>query len=429
MKSRPILLASLLCLAACPTYAANWPAFRGPTGNGVSPELNLPLRWSATENVRWKTPLPDRGNGSPIVWGDRVFITQAVEGRRLVMCFDRQQGKLLWQSGPSYGETEETHGTNPYCSPTPVTDGERVIAWFGSAGIYCFDFNGRELWHRDLGKQKHTWGFASSPVLHGDMCLLNFGPGKRSFLTALDKKTGQTLWQVDIPEVEAPVRTDGFRGNEKDGRIGSFSTPLLITTGGREELVVSYPEQLRAFEPKTGREIWRCGGLNPLIYTSPTYGEGVIVAMGGFNGTTIAVKDGGNGDVTATHRLWQTSGTKNRCGSAVIHQGHFYVLNMDGMAECIKLQTGERVWQERLKGAGPKSDSWSSMLLVGDLIYVLNQSGDTTILKASPKFEVVGVNALGNEPCNATHAFSNGDIFIRTDKNLWCIRETKTAAR
>src|SRR5687767_1706413 len=167
--------------------AANWPGWRGENGLGISPETTLPLKWSATENVLWKTPLPERGNSTPVVWKDKVFITQAVGERRTVMCFDRKSGKVLWQSGTSYGEKEETHETNPYCSASPVTDGERVIAWFGSAGVFCYDFNGKELWRKDLGKQSHTWGFASSPLIDGDLCVLYFGPGKGAALIGLDK--------------------------------------------------------------------------------------------------------------------------------------------------------------------------------------------------------------------------------------------------
>src|SRR5688572_27961779 len=179
--------------------AANWPAWRGPEGTGVSAEKDLPLRWSTNENVRWRVALPDRGNSTPIVWGNRVFITQAVEkeGRRTLICFDRATGRQLWLQGPTYTENDPTHSTNPQCAASPVTDGERIIASFGSAGLYCYDFEGKELWHRDLGKQIHIWGNGSSPVLHGNACFLNFGPGERTFLIAVDKRTGKELWKVE----------------------------------------------------------------------------------------------------------------------------------------------------------------------------------------------------------------------------------------
>src|SRR6185295_621256 len=161
---------AMVSLLAVRVHAGNWPAWHGPNGSGVTTETNLPVRWSATENIRWKVPLPDRGNSSPIVWRDRVFITQAIEKekRLTVMGLNRADGKILWQSGTTYLEKDPTHEANPYCSASPVTDGERVIAWFGSAGVYCYDLNGKELWRRDLGKQHHEWGYAASPIIHGD---------------------------------------------------------------------------------------------------------------------------------------------------------------------------------------------------------------------------------------------------------------------
>lgn len=417
-----------LLLFTLHSVAGNWPAWRGEDGLGVTKEKRLPLKWSATENVLWKVPLPERGNSTPVVWKDKVFVTQAVDDRRTVMCLDRKSGKTLWQSGTSYGEKEETHETNPYCSASPVTDGERVIAWFGSAGVFAYDMAGKELWRVNLGKQSHLWGFASSPIMHGDLCIMYFGPGKGAALLALDKKTGKEIWRVNEPPIEKRPRTDGFRGNEAKGIVCTFSSPILVEANGRTELVMSYPQLVCAYDPKTGKELWRCDGLNELLYGSPIAGEGVVVAMGGFLGNTIAVKAGGSGDVTDSHLLWRHERTKNRLGSGVVHDGHIYILNTPGVAECIELKTGKVVWEERLKGAGPKSESWSSMVLAGDRIYVLNQSGDTVVLKASPKFEVLAVNALENELTNASHAMSDGQIFIRTHKHLWCIGETAKTA-
>ena len=420
-------LPALLCAAQFSLEAANWPAWNGPSGSGVSTETSAPVQWSEQDNVRWKTPLPGGGNSSPVVWGNRVFLTQPLEKEQklALLCFDRQNGKLLWQSSVPYTEKEQTHPDNPYASPSPVTDGERVVVWFGSLGVYCYDFEGKELWHRPLGKQTHEWGYAASPVLHGKHCFIHFGPGPRSFLTALDKTNGKPAWEVEIPVSKPAKRTDGFAG-QQNGIVGSFSTPIIVQANGRDELVLSLAEQVKAFQPETGKELWSCDGLNPLVYTSPIYGDGVIVAMGGFLGTTIAVKPGGSGDVTATHRLWQTPRTKNRLGSGVVFNGHVYILNTEGIAECLELQTGKRVWDERLKGPGAKSESWSSMILIGDKIYVLNQSGDTIVLRASPKFEVIAINSIGSELTNSTLAVSDGDLFIRTYEHLWCISRDKT---
>lgn len=429
MKSRCLAL-SFLAISILSPSAANWPEWRGAGRSGVADEKGLPTRWNDTENIRWKLPLPDRGNSTPVVWGNRVFITQPIEaeGKRLVLCVDRISGKELWRAGTTYNLPEQSHETNPQCSASPSTDGERVIAWFGSAGVFCFDMNGKELWKRDLGKQVHNWGYGGSPLLHKDLCILHFGPGERAFMIALNKKTGETVWQVDIPQVRSMKRTDGFAGREANGMIGSFSTPIIVPANGRDELVMSFPDDLRAYDPMTGKELWRSSGLNPLIYTSPIYGDGAVVAMGGFMGSAIAVKPGGAGDVTETHRLWQVERTKNRLGSGVIKDGHIFVLNSNGVAECLDLKTGKTIWEERIDAPGAKDDSWSCMVLAGDLIYVLTQSADTVILKASPKFEIVAANAIGNELTNSSLAVSDGDIFIRTHKHLWCVSSTRKTA-
>jgi len=402
-----------------PMIASNWPQWRGPQGTGISSEQNLPLRWSTNENVCWRVPLPERGNSTPIVWDQRVFLTQAAESRRTVSCFNRHDGKLLWQSGVTYPEKEATHETNPLCSASPVTDGERVIASFASAGLYCYDFTGKELWHHDLGKQAHIWGNGASPIIHGDLCILNFGPGERTFLIAVNKKTGQTVWQVDEP--------GGSLGEPKPGEkpdwVGSWSTPIVASLNGREELVMSWPKRVAAYDPPIGKELWTCNGLNPLVYTSPLYADGMVVAMGGFGGMALAVKAGGSGEVTGTHRLWHHPKTKQRIGSGVIADGHIYILNDPGVAECYELKTGKLIWEERLVGQGPDNSSWSSMVLADGRLYAINHSGDTFVLKASPKFELVATNSVG-EPDNASLAVSDGEIFIRTHKALWCIAET-----
>ena len=352
--------------------------------------------------------------------GKRVFLTQAVENRRTVMCFDRADGKLLWQSGVTYAGKESSHETNPLCSASPAADGGRVIVSFASAGLFCYDFDGKELWHRDLGKQAHIWGNGASPIIHVGLCILNFGPGERTFLIAVNKKTGEKEWQVDEPGGNSGEERPG----EKPNWIGSWSTPIVIKVNGREELIMTWPKRVAAYDPETGKELWTCGGLNPLVYTSPLYADGAIVAMGGFMGMALAVKADGSGDVTETHRLWHHPKTKQRIGSGVIHDGHIYILNDPGVAECYELKTGKLIWEERLAGKGPDNTSWSSMVRAGDRLYVINHSGDTFVLRASPKFELLATNSLG-ETDNASLAVSDGDIFIRPHEALWCIAGRK----
>src|SRR5437667_4243462 len=212
--------------------AGNWPGWRGPAGTGVSSEKNLPLTWSTKENVHWRVELPDHGNSSPIVWRNRVFLTQAIqkENRRTLLCFDRANGKLLWQSGVTYSEDEPTQENNPYCSGTPVTDGERVYVCFGLPGVYAYDFDGKEAWHRDLGKLNHMFGNAVSTVLYGDLCILNYGPDEKARLAALNRKTGGTVWEVEPPKVDPSEQQQMPGGPGGRGGVGpgTFVAPQML---------------------------------------------------------------------------------------------------------------------------------------------------------------------------------------------------------
>jgi outer membrane protein assembly factor BamB len=424
---RAIVAAVLVAGATTHALGENWPNWRGPRNIGVSGESDLPLTWSATENIGWKTKLPERGNSTPIVWGDRIFVTQAIEAenRRALLCFDRSDGKLLWQKGTVYEAKEPTHSTNPYCSASPVSDGTRVVAWFGSAGVFCYDFEGRELWRRDLGIQEHEWGYAASPILHGELCVVNFGPGKNEFVIALNKDTGRPAWKFDVPqpprgpEVPESEKTP----NERDEELrGSWSTPLVIRAGGREELILTLPERVIALGPQSGRKLWNCEGLGSLVYTSPMWGDGVLVALGGYHRAGLAVRPGGAGDVTSSRRIWHEPKSKLRLGSGVIHQGHIYINDMQGIAQCLELGSGNVVWEQRLKATTSSNETWSSMILTADgLVYMLNQSGDTFVLRAAPRFELLATNSLG-ETTNSSVVISEGDIFIRTHEHLWCVR-------
>lgn len=423
MPPRVLLpIATAFSLASACANAADWPAWRGPRADGSTPEREFPLHWSPTNNVRWRVDLPDRGNSTPIVSRGRVFITQSVEKdhSREVHAFDRRTGKLLWKAGTTWTAKEETHEDNPYAAASPATDGERVVAAFGPAGVWAFSMEGKTLWKADLGGQSHQWGYASSPALHGDHAYVYQGPGDASKLVALDKRTGAVAWSVALPEPVPTERHDGFKGR-LPGVIGAFSTPLVLETAGRTEVIVSLPESLRGFSAESGSELWRASGLNPLVYTSPFLAGDRVVAMGGFFGSSIAVKPGGTGDVTRTHRSWQDlRSKKNRLGSAVAYEGHLYLVNMEGFAVCLDLATGQELWEERLNGPGANDASWSSVTLAGDRWYASNRSGDTFILKASPKFEILATNTVA-EPMNASLAHSDGEIFLRTWKGLWCI--------
>jgi outer membrane protein assembly factor BamB len=265
---------------------------------------------------------------------------------------------------------------------------------------------------------------------------LYFGPGERSFIIALDKQTGRTVWQYDLPPFRAGAKWEEFGGeakyDEKPDALkvsevaGSWATPVVVRADGHDELVAAFALRLIGFAPKTGKVVWTCDGPNIGIYSSPFFGDGIVgLNAGGLRNAVIAVRPGGRGNVTATRRLWiQYAGNSKGCiGAGVIFQGHIYQVNGMGFAECRDLRTGEIVWEERLTGSGARNASWSSPVLAGERLYVANQNADVFVLRAFPKFECLATNSIGGEPMNASLAVSDGNIFIRTDKHLWCIGE------
>lgn len=418
MNTARFFLLTTLVFASGTIQANPWPAWRGDiAGSGITSATELPLEWGKEKNVRWRVPLPEAGNSTPIVHGDRVFVTQPVtpEKWRGLMCLDLNDGKHLWKNGVVYDKPETTHHTNPYCSPSPATDGNIVVTAYGSAGVAAYDFDGKQLWHRDLGPVVHEWGTSSSPVLHGDLAIVYHGPGEGAALYALNKNTGGIVWKWEEPKWVTGPRTDGFAGKE-NGIVGAFSTPILVKAGDREELVMSFPMEMKAFDPQTGAILWTCAGLNPLVYSSPVAAGDIVIAMGGYNGNSIAVKTGGSGDVTATHRLWHRVRHNGGIGTGVVHGDHYYYGG--GIVSCMEVKTGKEVWKARLPEAG---GSWGSYLLSGDRIYALSQKGSTAVFRANPgKLEVLANNDLG-EHTNSSPVPAGKFLLIRTHESLWCI--------
>lgn len=402
---------SLTCVVSLSLFAANWPAWRGPDGQGHCAETDLPLKWSATENVKWKIPLPDAGNSTPVIWGDKIFLTQATEKGtvRSLMCLNRADGKLLWKKEVKHTDKETTHSTNPYCSASPATDGERVVVSHGSAGMYCYDFAGKELWKKDCGKMEHIWGNASSPILYQDLAILWVGPGERQVLLAVDKKSGKTVW-----EHNEPGGASGSGGNKE--WIGSWSTPTIIQSEGKDQLLLSVPKKVKGFDPKDGKELWFCDGLTNLVYTSPLYGNGIAVGMSGFGGSALAVRLEGTGDITK-NRLWHHPRNTQRVGSGVIVGDHVYILEENGTPHCYELKNGTEVWKIENR---PSGSTWASMVAAGGRLYVMNKQADTLVFAASPKYELLATNKIG-ETSNASPAIADGEIYIRTYKHLYCI--------
>ncbi len=419
-----LALGSFLLVSA---QAADWPSWRGPNQNSILQDgFDYPTQWDKEKNVRWRVELPAEGNSTPIVSGDRIFITQSLPEtkERTTICLRRSDGKVLWQSGVTYTDEERTweRPYNPYCSGSPVTDGKHVFASYSSAGMICHDFSGKEIWRRDLGKIDHQFGNGTSPMLAGDLVVIYQGPGENAALVALKKATGEIAWKINRPTPQQGAsRKDNFRGNA-NGAISSYVTPVLQTIGGRTDLVMGFPEVIMGIEPATGKEQWRCGGINPLLYASPALHQDRVIFLGGYGGPSMAIQGGGSGDVSETHVVWKTERATSHLPTGIVQEDHLYTFTMNGMAECIDLKTGALVFQERAKGKGRDTAFWGSPVLTGEHLFCVNRSGDVIVVKASPTFQQVGANSLG-EVCNATPALSNGQIFIRTHEALWCIEK------
>jgi outer membrane protein assembly factor BamB len=399
---------------------ADWPAFRGPQGNGRTAESGFPIEWSPEKNIKWRVPLPGPGNGSPIVVAGKVLVLCAEEeGRkRSTFCFDRITGKTLWKQTVDFPEIEETHRSNPHCSSTPASDGKRVFVWHRSAGMHCYDLDGNKIWSRDLGTFHHIWGEGPSPLLYGDLVIQLCGPGERTYVVALNKQTGQTVWQsADEP---------GGSSGEKGRLIGTWGTPVIVSVSGEDQILVAMHDRVVAYRPADGTELWSITGISGekgnLLYASPVVGTDLAAVMGGFNGPAMGFKLGGSGDMTGQHRLWHLGDVTNpvRIGSGVVIDRVIYMANADsaGSIQCLDLETGAERWNARRTSDGPH---WGSLVETHGILYVTGQHGITRVMKANPdEYELLAENDLG-EQSNSTPALSNGEIFLRTWEALYCV--------
>jgi outer membrane protein assembly factor BamB len=409
-------LLSWLCLASAIVLAEDWPAFRGPHGNGMTAADNYPLHWSDSENVRWTAQLPKPGNGSPIVSAGTVFVTSAEddEGRqRSLFGFDAETGQLLWKQRVEFDRQMPTHKTNPYGGSTPASDGQRVLVWHGSAGLHAYAINGDPLWAQDLGEFRHMWGYGSSPLIVGQRVILHTGPGERVFVAAFDVADGEELWRH-----EEPVEGTGER-NAAGDYMGSWATPVPVA--GSKLVVCSMATRLAAFDVETGQVVWSCDGLRgergDLAYSSPMIEGDLCVAIGGFQGPGLGLRMEGTGDLTE-RRLWLNSNNPQNIGTGLLIDGHVYRVNAGpSVIDCLDARTGQLVWEDR--GAG--GTYWGSLVYDGSHAMATDQTGRTIVLKPSPSgLQQVALNPLGDS-CNATPALAGGRIYIRTFQQLWCI--------
>ena len=414
------LIRSLTCIlilvATLRASAADWPEFRGPDRNGISKETDFPTTWGPDKSIHWKVALPQPGNSSPIVSGGRVFLTCAEDehgARRSLYCFDAKDGKQLWVRTVRYERPDPTHGRNPYCASTPAADGQRVVVWHGSAGVHCYDYDGNELWSRDLGTFRHIWGYASSPVFYGDSIVLNCGPGGRSFVTALDRKTGKTVWQTDEP--------GGAEDRTPSGAwAGAWDTPLIAKVNGEDQLLVAQSHHVNAYDPKSGKILWTCAGTGDLAYCDVMTGEGIGLAASGYGGAAIGFKLGGSGDVTDANRLWRIERNPQRIGTGIVRGPNVFMVNEPALS-CIEMATGRELWKHRETG----QTFWGSAVCAGDRIYVTSQQGTTYVYAADPTaFRLIAANAL-EEESNSTPALADGCVYLRTFKHLHCVGKSR----
>ncbi len=404
------VIALVVCASA---NAGDWPAFRGPQGNGVAAGSGYATEWTKEKNVKWRVELSEPGNGSPIVSHDRIFLSSADEDghQRSLICFERESGKQLWTQSVKFGE-DITHRQNPFGSATPVSDGKHVVVWHGSAGLYCYDFSGKELWSRKLGTFKHIWGYGSSPVIYQDKVILHCGPGERVFLTAIELSTGKTLWEKD----------EVYQGDKKPNDIGSWSTPVVARVDGADQIIHSTATRVNGYNPKTGEVIWWCEGVSGSRYdavsSSPLIANGVCVVMADLRGPAFGFKIGGQGDITESNRLWLNKRNPSSVGTGIFSGKYVYRPNSNpGTLECLDATTGKKAWAAR----AASGNYWSSMVLADGNLYATTQKGTTVVFKPNPeKLEEVSRNDL-EETCNSTPAFSDSQIFIRTYEALYCI--------
>ncbi len=400
--------------------AADWTQFRGPGGLGTSLQESAPTRWSETENVAWKTELPGAGTSSPIVIGDKIFLTcysgygldeggpgEMSDLTRHVVCLDRSTGELEWAKKfePQLPESAYSGGNNMrhgYASSTIASDGKRLFVFFGKSGVFCLTLSGEQLWHAEVGSGTRGWGSSNSPLLHEGLVIINASVESGS-LVALDAQTGDQVW-----------RTDGMRS--------SWNTPALVQTAdGETELVVSVQKWLLGFDPSTGKELWRCNGVPTYACPSVVSHAGVIYVTGG-RGTqyTFAVRAGGRGDVTETHELWRVAKGSN-VSSPVYHEGHLYLASdQRGIAFCFDAEDGQLLYQQRLQPTPGRI--YSSPLLVGGNLYYPSQYNGTYVVAAKPTFELVAHNTVDDDArTNACPVAHNGQLLLRNDKFLYCI--------
>ncbi len=416
MPRLPVLaFAALAVASASAAPSGNWPQWRGPEMNGTAVATNLPIRWSATENITWKLAMPDFSGSTPIVWNDHVFLSTADGTELYLLAVDRNKGTARWKMHLGTGNAKVRKQN--MSSPSPVTDGRTVWVMTGTGVLKAFDFNGRELWARDIqkdyGRFGLNWGYASSPLLVRDTLFVQVLHGMKtddpSYLLAIEGATGKTRWRVERP-------TDAQQESPD-----AYTTPALARVGDKEEIVVAGGDYVTGHDPATGAELWRAGGLNPgkdrsyRIVASPTVANDMIYAPSRVK-PLIALRTGGRGDITKTHLAWTTDQGPDVPTPAVAGN-YIFILNDRGIMWCRDAKTGAEVWGNQRVRPG----TYSASPVVADAkVFVVSEDGVVTVLEAGSVFKVLAENDMADYTLSSP-AISDGQIFIRTQKFLYCI--------
>lgn len=417
---RPVAISAIVLLQLSLAQAGDWPRFRGELGSGKSPETVLPLTWSATENMVWRTRLPGPGASSPITYGDRIYLTcytgygvdefepgDIAQLRLHVLCLDRASGRIIWdrshEASPHERKFEGQVTNHGYATGTPACDGEAVYAFFGVSGLVAYDLAGNLLWKADVGERTAGFGTAASPIVHGNLVFINASVEAQA-LIAFDKRSGQEQWRVE--DINA-----------------AWNTPVVIQgLGGRDELLIGRKDFYHAFDPQTGTQLWQCGGIDDYVCPSVVVEDNIMYGIGGRTRMGVAIRLGGEGDVTESHRIWAEKSGAN-VTSPVYHEGYLYFLDDRGLFWCVDAATGEPQYKARTPAQGRV---YPSVVLAGDRIYAVMRDHGTLVIKASPEeFELLAHNEIeGDESVfNASPAIDDGQLLLRSNEYLYCIGE------
>ncbi len=431
---RRVVLFGLLSVSL-PVQAGNWPQWRGPDGDGVSRETGLPIAWAEGSGIEWKCELPQWGTSTPAIWDDAVFVTSELDDRQLVLLrIDKKTGEIEWtrqvgagkelraaasRKSPDMRRHQEFHATHNLASPSPVTDGRVVVVHFGNGDLAAYDFDGKQLFKRNLqddhGKYTVWWGHANSPVLHEDLvisvCMQDSchdlpGEPSPSYLVAHDKRTGEPKWKT-------MRMTPAIRES-----CDSYTTPILRRIGGRLEMVVMGAQVLDAYDPATGKRLWHLPGLvGNRVIPGPVAAHGMIYATQGMRQALLAVKVDGPGERTREDVVWRLDQGTSDSPTPVVWGEYLYFVSNYGIIRCLDAHTGHLQWKQRIEG-----QYRASPLAAEGRIYFLNTEGLTTVVSASPRYDRLTENQLDDQTI-ASPAVSDGKIFIRGRKWLYCLRK------